>query len=142
MSEVPLKPVGKEEIRKLELALIIATLFREDVLQQALETKDKLTWLDSLIVAAGALARERAGIPASRIAEELERTEATIRNHLSGKTDAGKMVKETYEQLVKSGGSLSNIVPEILVKSSEEEKCKERLELVKQKIEEIKKLLE
>jgi predicted transcriptional regulator len=55
------------------------------------------------MVAASALARERGGIPISRIAEELGRTELTIRNHLSGKTEAGKIVRETYEKLLKSG---------------------------------------
>ena len=54
---------------------------------------------DSLAVAAGALAREKAGIPVSRIAEELGRSEATIRNHLGGRTEAGRLVWETYEML-------------------------------------------
>lgn len=103
MSEVPLKPIGKEDIRKLELALILGTLFRHDVLESVKTAEDKVTWLDSLIVAAGALARERGGISISRIAEELGRTETTIRNHLSGKTEAGKIVRETYEKLLKSG---------------------------------------
>lgn len=103
MSEIPLKPIGKEDIRKLELALILGTLFRPDVLESVKTAEDKVTWLDSLIVAAGALARERGGISISRIAEELGRTETTIRNHLSGKTEAGKIVRETYEKLLKSG---------------------------------------
>jgi probable regulatory domain-containing protein len=103
MSEIPLKPIGKEDIRKLELALILGTLFRPDVLESVRIAQDKVTWLDSLMVAASALARERGGIPISRIAEELGRTELTIRNHLSGKTEAGKIVRETYEKLLKSG---------------------------------------
>jgi len=103
MSEIPLKPIGREDIRKLELALILGTLFRPDVLESVRTAEDKVTWLDSLIVAAGALARERGGVSISRIAEELGRTETTIRNHLSGKTEAGKIVKETYEKLLKSG---------------------------------------
>jgi len=104
--EVPLKPLGKEDVRRLELALIFGTLFRPDVLERIKNAEDRLTWLDSLVVAAAALARERAGYSVRRIAEEVGRTEATIRNHLQGKTEAGKLVKETYEMLVKAGGKL------------------------------------
>ncbi|MGC8947926.1 MAG: transcriptional regulator [Thermoprotei archaeon] len=103
MSEIPLKPIGKENIRKLELALILGTLFRSDVLESIKIAEDKVTWLDSLIIAAGALARERGGLSISKIAEELGRTETTIRNHLAGKTEAGKIIRETYEKLLKSG---------------------------------------
>ena len=102
MSEIPLKPIGKENIRKLELALILGTLFRSDVLESIKIAEDKVTWLDSLIIAAGALARERGGLSISKIAEELGRTETTIRNHLAGKTEAGKIIRETYEKLLKS----------------------------------------
>lgn len=103
--EVPLKPVGKEDVRKLELALLLGTLLRPDVLEKVRSAEDRLTWLDSLVVAAGALARERAGYTASKIAEELGRTEATVRNHLSGKTEAGKLVLQTYEE-IRSKGAL------------------------------------
>ncbi len=113
MSEVPLKPLGKQDIKKLELALILGTLLRGDVLKKAIEVHDKLTWLDSLLVAAGALARERAGIPVYKIAEELGRTEATIRNHLQEKTEAGKLVKKTYDELVEKKGVLEIKLPEI-----------------------------
>lgn len=144
MSEVPLKPIGKEDVRKLEIALILQTLFREDVIKQALEARDKVTWLDSLLVAAAALARERAGYPVSRIAEELGRSEATIRNHLQGKTEAGKIVRETYQELVKRGGVLEIRLPKITegeeerVRELEEElnKLKERIEKAKEKIRE------
>ena len=100
-SEVPVKPLGKEAIKKLELALILGTLFRADIIERIKSAEDRLTWLDSLVVAAGALAREKAGLPVSRIAEELGRTEATIRRHLSAETEAGKLVRETYEKLVR-----------------------------------------
>ncbi len=144
MSEVPLKPLGKEDIRKLEVALILQTLFREDVIKQALEARDKVTWLDSLLVAAAALARERAGYPVSRIAEELGRSEATIRNHLQGKTEAGKIVRETYQELVKRGGVLEIQLPKITgeegerARQLEEElnKLKEKIEKAKEKIKE------
>ncbi len=52
MSEILLKPITKEDIRKLELALILGTLFRPEVLQQIKDAEDKVTWLDSLVVAA------------------------------------------------------------------------------------------
>jgi len=55
--EVPLKPLGKEDTRKLELALIFGTLMRQDVLEKIRNAEDKITWLDSLIIASGALAR-------------------------------------------------------------------------------------
>jgi len=101
---VPLKPLGKEDIRKLELALIFGTLFRKDVIEKIKDAHDRLTWLDSLVVAAGALARERAGYTVMKIAEELGRSEATIRNHLQGKTEAGKLVRETYDELLRNKG--------------------------------------
>jgi probable regulatory domain-containing protein len=101
---IPLKPLGKEEVRKLELALIFGTLFRKDVIEKIKDAHDRLTWLDSLVVAAGALARERAGYTVTKIAEELGRSEGTIRNHLQGKTEAGKLVKETYDMIVRNKG--------------------------------------
>jgi len=107
MSEVPLKPLGKEEIRKLELALILTTLTRSDVLEKIRSAEDKLTWLDSLIIAAATFARDKAGYPVSVIAEELGRSESTIRNHLTRKTEAGKLIQESYEILRASGGRLS-----------------------------------
>ena len=101
LSRIPVKPTSAKEVRELEIALIIATMFRPDVFQEILHPREFTTWLDSLAVAAGALAREKAGYPISKIAEDLGRSEATIRNHLQGKTKAGRLVRETYEQLVR-----------------------------------------
>lgn len=42
-----------------------------------------------MAVATAASAREKAKMPISQIAEELGRTEATIRSHLQGKTRIG-----------------------------------------------------
>jgi probable regulatory domain-containing protein len=123
MSEVPLKPLGKEEIRKLELALILTTLTRPDVIEKIRSAEDKLTWLDSLVIAAAALARDKAGYPVSVIAEELGRSEITIRNHLAGKTEAGKLVLESYEILRSAGGTLS--IP--IATSSEIESLRKRI---------------
>lgn len=145
MSTVPLKPIGKEDIKKLELALILGTLFREDVIEQIRSAEDKVTWLDSLVVAAAALARERAGIPVARIAEELGRTEATIRNHLGGKTEAGRIVKETYKKLVESGGELEIEIPgRRIVELDREkvEKLRNLLDNLAKTLDEAKKLLE
>lgn len=130
MSEVPLKPLGKEEIRKLELALILTTLTRPDVLEKIKVTEDKLTWLDSLVIAAMALARDKAGYPLSAIADELGRSESTIRNHLAGKTEAGKLVLESYEILRSSGGKL----PTSMVVTTE-------VELLRKRINELEKAL-
>ncbi len=106
MSEVPLNPLGREEIHKLETALLIATLFRKDVLEMLKDPTQRFTWVDALAVAAAAIAREKAKMTIPQIAEDLGRTEAAIRAHLSGKTKAGRIVRETYEMLVKSGGKL------------------------------------
>ena len=138
MSEevVPLKPLTKEEIRKLELALILGTITRPDVLERIRNAEDKLTWLDSLIVAAGALARERAGLTIDVIAEELGRSESTIRHHLAGKTEAGKLVKETYDMLVKNGGKLKIAIPTEI--SSEIEHYRKRVEELEKEVQNLK----
>ena len=108
-SGVPARPASAREIRQLEITLIIGTIFREDVLKEILDPREFTTWLDSLAVAAGALAREKAGYTTSKIAEDLGRSESTIRNHLQGKTKAGKIVRETYEHLVR--GKLKISIP-------------------------------
>ena len=59
-----------------------------------------------MAVAAAALAREKAKMTVSQIADELGRSEATIRNHLGGKTKAGQIVKETYERFLREGVKL------------------------------------
>lgn len=133
---VPLKPVGRQDIHRLETALMIATLLREDVLDKIRESSERLTWIDSLAVAAGALARQKAGMSISEIAEDLGRTEATIRRHLQGKSEAGRLVLETYERFVKEGvkievprillGSKTAVSVEALKRELEEEKKKRR----------------
>ncbi|PLJ78322.1 transcriptional regulator [Infirmifilum sp. SLHALR2] len=141
MSEIPLKPVGKEDVRRLELSLILGTLLRPEVIDAIRNAEDKLTWLDSLVVAAGALARERAGYSIVKIAEELGRTEATIRNHLAAKTEAGKLVKETYEKLLQSGGRLD--IPILGAASqSQVEELRKRVEELERKLENVRKALE
>jgi probable regulatory domain-containing protein len=138
--EVPLKPIGKEETRKLELALIFGTLMRQDVLEKIKNSEDKITWLDSLVIASGALARERAGIPVARIAEELGRTETTIRNHLTGRTEAGKIVRETYELLVRNSGRLEFLMPsgeEIEKLRLENEELRKKIDNIKQALQSI-----
>lgn len=101
-SKIPLKPVGKSEITQLEMALIVGTLYRPEILELIRDPVERSTWMDSLAVAAAAFARHKAGIPVSKIAEELGRSEASIRNHLSEKTKAGKLIAETYEKLRKN----------------------------------------
>ena len=101
--EVPLNPISRSDIHRLETALIVASLLREDILQKIRESMERLTWIDSLAVAAAALARAKAGMTVSKIAEDLGRSEATIRRHLTGKTEAGKIVEETYRRFIKEG---------------------------------------
>ena len=106
-SNVPLEPVGKKEILQLETAIIIGTLFRPEIVELLRDPVERAAWVDSLAIAASALARSKAGMMVPQIAEELGRTETTIRAHLSGKTKAGKLVAETYEKLKAGGLKLS-----------------------------------
>ncbi len=133
-THVPVKPTSAKEVRELEIALIIGTILRPDVFKEILQPREFTTWVDSLAVAAGALAREKAGYPISKIAEELGRTETTIRNHLQGKTKAGQLVKETYEMLKR--GKLQLFVPAQVVPAEEVEKIKKEKEELEKKLSE------
>ncbi len=140
LSNVPLRPTSKREIQQLEMALIIGTLYRPEVLELIRDPLERATWVDSLAVAAAALAREKAGYTIPMIAEELGRSETTIRNHLHGKTKAGKLVRETYELLAK--GKLRLVVPftGIQITAEEYNRLKSLEEKVKALEEENKKL--
>ncbi len=106
-SSISLKPIGREEIHKLETALLLGTLFREDVLEMLRSTEERLTWVDSLAAASAAIAREAAKMSIKEIADDIGRSEASIRQHLQGKSKAGKLVRETYERFAKEGVNLS-----------------------------------
>ena len=136
MSEIPLKPLGREEIHKLESALLVGTLFRPEVIQFLSDPSERITWVDSLAVAAASLAREKANMTVSQIAEELGRSEAAIRNHLTGKTRAGQLVRETYEKFSKEGVKIN------ISGVSEAEDLRRRLEEESKKVEELMKKLE
>ncbi len=101
MNEIPLNPVGRKDIHQLESLLLTLTLFRPEVIDAIRSSSERLTWVDSLAVAAGALAREKAKMGIKEIAEELGRTEETVRKHLKGETKAGKLISESYEMLKK-----------------------------------------
>ena len=141
--EVPLNPIGREEIHRLESILLFATLFRPEVIELIKDPAERLTWVDSLAVAAGAIAREKAGMTVSEIAEELGRTEATIRKHLKGETKAGQLVRETYE-LIKAG-KLDELVRNVevlarggqLVAMEEYEKLRKEKEELEAKVGEL-----
>ncbi len=133
--KVPIRPVGAKEVRELEIALIIGTILRPDVFKEIMEPREFTTWVDSLAVAAGALAREKAGYPISKIAEELGRTEATIRNHLQGKTKAGQLVRETYEML--KTGKLRIAIPAAVAPAEECEKLRGELEEARARVKEL-----
>lgn len=143
--EIPLNPVSREDIHRLEAALMVATLLREDVLEKIRESSERLTWIDSLAVAAGALARHKAGMSISEIAEDLGRSEATIRRHLQGKTEAGRLVQETYEGFLREGVKVE--LPRILAERSREveEKLEEerrRRKELEEKLKRVKEALE
>ena len=149
--EIPLTPVGREEIHKLESALLIASIFSPTILEELENPKERLTWIDSLAVAAAALARERAKMSIPQIAEELGRSEATIRNHLQGKTKAGQIVRETYERFLKEGVKIPS-PPELFkekyaplaepaVEREEIQKLRSEVESLRSKISEYEKKL-
>ncbi|WP_297498183.1 hypothetical protein [Thermococcus sp.] len=149
--EVPLNPIGREEIHRLESILLFATLFRPEVIELIKDPAERLTWVDSLAVAAGTIAREKAGMTVPEIAVELGRTEQTIRKHLKGETKAGQLIGETYE-LIKQG-KLDELVKNIevlarggqLVAVEECEKLKKEKEELEEKasrLEEEKRQLE
>jgi len=103
MSEIPLAPVGREDIRKLEAALLVGALFRPEVMEALRDPTERLTWIDSLAAAAAALARQKAGMTVREIADEVGLSEAAIRRHLEGKTRAGELVMKVYEQFAREG---------------------------------------
>ncbi len=115
----PVVPMGKRELRKLELALIVGTLYSPEVIELIKDPVERATWIDSLAIAAGALAREKAGYSLRQIAEELGRSEVSLRAHLSGKTKAGQLVLKTYERLVR--GELKIAAPFISTIHSQRE---------------------
>lgn len=100
---VPLNPISREEIRKLESAILIMALFDKETLERIKNPEQRVTWLDSLYIAAAAFARSKAGMSISKIADELGVTDITIRNHLKGETKAGQLVLKIYEKLSKEG---------------------------------------
>ncbi len=142
MSEVSLTPVGKEQIHRLESALLIGSILRPDVLEELRNPAERLTWVDSLAVAAAALAREKAKMTITQIAEELGRTEATIRNHIQGKTKAGQIVKETYEKFLREGVKIE--LPEAVAERSREDikKITNTLKEISQTIDQAKEKLQ
>lgn len=149
-NQIPLNPVGRQDIHKLETILLTATLLRPEVLDMIRTSSERLTWVDSLAVAAGALAREKAGMTLSEIAEELGRTEQTVKKHLKEESKAGQLVKETYEMiktLVKEGKNVNDVFPIIALGDAkglkeEVEKLKKEKEEIKQSLTKIKEELE
>ncbi len=151
LSNIPLKPMGKKQIQQLEMGLIIATLYSPEVLELIKDPVERATWVDSLAVAAAALAREKAGYTVPQIAEEVGRSETTIRAHLTGKTKAGKLVRETYEKL--KSGQLKIVVPFVKAKEAMvatpqdiekqiaeiKKRYEDEINMLKNKIEELKK---
>jgi len=133
--EIPLRPLGKQDIHKLETALLIATLLRPDVIEEIRKAEERLTWVDSLAVAAAALARSKAGYTVTMIADELGRSEGTIRNHLTGKTKAGKLIQETYQRFLREGVKIE--IPEVVAKITPEEVYKKEIEKLEKELEEL-----
>ena len=132
---IPLNPMGKNDIKKLETFLIIGTLYRPEVLELIKDPNEKSTWVDSLAIAAAAYARYKAGMPISLIADELGRSEETIRNHISGKTKAGSLIIDTYEKI--KSGQLNLIIS--FNSSKELEDLKNQIKNLREEIEKLRK---
>jgi len=151
LSHIPLRPTSKKEIQQLEMALIIATLYSPEVIELIKDPIERATWVDSLAVAAAALARYKAGYTISQIADEVGRSETMIRAHLNGKTKAGKLVLQTYEKLKR--GELKIVVPFLKVPKTmieadlqavreEKKKLEEELKKTREELESLKKQYE
>jgi hypothetical protein len=132
---VPLNPLGKNDIKKLETFLIIGTLYRPEILELIKDPNERSTWIDSLTIAAAAYARYKAGMPISLIADELGRSEESIRNHISGKTKAGSLIIETYEK-IKSGQL--NLILSFSSSNKELDELKNQVKNLKEEIEKLK----
>jgi probable regulatory domain-containing protein len=132
---IPLNPLGKNDIKKLETFLIIGTLYRPEILELIKDPNERSTWIDSLAIAAAAYARYKAGMPISLIADELGRSEETIRNHISGKTKAGSLIIETYEK-IKSGQL--NLTLSFNSSNKELDELKNQVKNLKEEIEKLK----
>ncbi len=151
LSHIPLRPTSKKEIQQLEMALIIATLYSPEVIELIKDPIERATWVDSLAVAAAALARYKAGYSIRQIADEVGRSETMIRAHLNGKTKAGKLILQTYEKLKR--GELKIVVPFLRVPKTmveaglqamreEKKKFEEELKRTKEELENLKKQYE
>ncbi len=142
-SEIPLSPVGREDIRKLESALLVGALFRPEVMEALRDPTERLTWIDSLAAAAAALARQKAGMPVRQIADEVGLSESAIRRHLEGKTKAGELVLKVYEEFAREGVKLELPVEFEKVRELEEKlnKAKSVMEDVAAKLEEAAKAI-
>ena len=105
-------------------------MFRKEVMEEVRNSSERLTWVDSLAVAAGALARSKAGMTAQEIADELGRTQQTIREHLKGETKAGKIVAETYELLKSGEFDLNRLF-------AQTEPIKQKLEKIRDELDEL-----
>jgi len=142
---IPLNPLGKNDIKKLETFLLIGTLYRPEVLELIKDPDERSTWIDSLAIAAAAYARYKAGMPISLIADELGRSEESIRNHISGKTKAGSLIIETYEK-IKSGQlnltlSFNSSNKELDELKNQVKNLKEEMEKIKRERDELKNVI-
>jgi len=133
---IPLNPLGKNDIKKLETFLIMGTLYRPEILELIKDPNERSTWIDSLTIAAAAYARYKAGMPISLIADELGRSEESIRNHISGKTKAGSLIIETYEK-IKSGQL--NLILSFNSSNKELEDLKNQIKNLREEIEKLRK---
>jgi probable regulatory domain-containing protein len=107
-------------------------------LEELRNPSERLTWVDSLAVAAAAIAREKAKMTISQIAEDIGRTEATIRNHLMGKTKAGQLVRQTLEKFLREGVKIdlpsTKELEEVKAKPEEERRKTQKLETLLQEV--------
>ena len=134
---VPLQPLGKSDIKKLESALLVIALFDPEVVEKMRDPKDRVTWVDSLAVAAAAFARRKAGMSITEISDEVGRSEGTIRNHLEEKTEAGKIIKRAFQKLVENRGNIEIEISSSDIKRSEIEEAKVALDSMEKLLSEL-----
>ena len=132
---IPLNPLGKNDIKKLETFLIIGTLYRPEILELIKDPNESSTWIDSLAIAAASYARYKAGMPISLIADELGRSEESIRDNISGKTKAASLIIETYEKI--KLGQL-NLILSFNSSNKELDNLKDQVKNLKEEIEKLK----
>ena len=118
-----------------------ATLSDPRISEVLSDPVESTLFLDNLYVATASLAREKAGYSIPEIAEELRRSEVTIKAHISGATKIGRIVREAYEMLSKPGELPVRRLDVAIVSDKEVEKFKEIIKRLENENNELRKTI-